>query len=401
MLDSDARVAESGALAGDVPVKFAIAAALALLSNAAMAQLLLSANDNKVLLENGRVRVLREPKPDTLSLIDIGATPPVVKAEIPVPASVVGPPSAVAITPDERLALVVASQRPDPAEPGKLIAGNGLTVVDLTATPPKVIATLPTGQGPASITLNRAGTLALVANRMEGTINIFRVAGTTVTPVGKLDAGTLGSELAAVVFTPDGKRALVTRQGDHLISVLAIDGEKVSKLDREMTAGVRPYGVAVAPDGKYALVANQGRNTGDSDTVSLIDLTREPWRVGDTVSVGQSPEGIAISPDSRFAAVTVINGSNQPNASPFYGTSQVKILRIENGRAQLVSEAQVGPWTQGVAFAPDGRRIFVGTMGERNIHVFALSEDGKLTETGPPITLAGGSASLKMSEKPR
>jgi hypothetical protein len=40
-------------------------------------------------------------------------------------------------------------------------------------------------------------------------------------------------------------------------------------------------------------------------------------------------------------------------------------------------------------------------MGERNIHVFALSEDGKLTETGPPITLAGGSASLKMSEKPR
>ena len=382
-------------------MKFLIAAALALLSHTAAAQLLLSANDNKVLLENGRVRTLREPKPDTLSIIDIGANPPVMKAEIPVPASVVGPPNAIAITPDERLALVVASQRPDPAEPGKLIAGNGLTVVDLAASPPQVIATLPTGQGPASITINRAGTLALVANRMEGTINVFRIAGTTVTPVGRLDAGTLGSELAAVVFTPDGKRALVTRQGDHLVAVLAIEGEKVTKLDREMTAGVRPYGLAVAPDGKYALVANLGRNTGDADTVSLIDLTRDPWRVGDTISVGQSPEGIAISPDSRFAAVTVINGSNQPANSPFFGTSQVKILRIENGKAQLVGEAQVGPWTQGVAFAPDGRRIFVGTMGERNIHVFTLAEDGKLSESGPPIAVAGGSASLKVSDKPR
>jgi hypothetical protein len=99
-------------------VKFLIAAALALLSHTAAAQLLLSANDNKVLLENGRVRTLREPKPDTLSIIDIGANPPVMKAEIPVPASVVGPPNAIAITPDARLALVVASQRPDPAEPG-------------------------------------------------------------------------------------------------------------------------------------------------------------------------------------------------------------------------------------------------------------------------------------------
>ena len=87
--------------------------------------------------------------------------------------------------------------------------------------------------------------------------------------------------------------------------------------------------------------------------------------------------------------------------SPFFGTSQVKILRIENGKAQLVGEAQVGPWTQGVAFAPDGRRIFVGTMGERNIHVFTLAEDGKLSESAPPIAVAGGSASLKVSDKPR
>jgi len=378
-----------------------LAAVLVLLAPAAPAQLLLSANDNKVVLENGRVRVLREPKPDTLAVIDLGTTPPTIRAEIPVPASVVGPPNAIAITPDERLALVVASQRPDPAEPGKLIAGNGLTVVDLTATPPRVIATLPTGQGPASIALNRAGTLALVANRMEGTVNIFRIAGMTVSPIGKLDVGTLGSELAAIAFTPDGRRALLTRQGDHLVAVLAIDGEKVTRLDREMTAGVRPYGIAVAPDGRYALVSNLGRNTGDADTVSMIDLTREPWRVIDTVSVGQSPEGIAISPDSRFAAVTVINGSNQPNASPFFGTSQVKVLRIEGGRVQVVSEAQVGPWTQGVVFAPDGRRIYVGTMGERNIHVFALAEDGKLTESAPPIALGGGSASLRMSERPR
>jgi DNA-binding beta-propeller fold protein YncE len=375
--------------------------ACVLSAGGASAQLLLSANDTKVVLENGAVRTLRESPSDTLTVIDLASGTPRIRAEIAVPASVVGPPVSVAITPDERLALVTANQQRDPADPARLIPGNTMAVVDLTATPPRVTATLPTGAAPAGLSINRAGTLALVANRAEGTVGVFRIANGQVTSIGKVEIGPVSSEVSHVAFTPDGRRALVTRYGDHQVNVLQIEGERVVKLDREITTGVRPYGLAVTADGRYAAVANIGRGTGDADTVSLIDLTREPYRIIDTVSVGQTPEGIQTGPDPRLMAVTVMNGSNKPAGSPFAGPGQVKILRIENGRLSVVSEAQVGTWSQGAAFSPDGRMLFVGNMVERDISVFRVAEDGKLSEGGPRLRVGGGSVALRVADRPR
>ena len=133
------------------------------------------------------------------------------------------------------------------------------------------------------------------------------------------------------------------------------------------------------------MVGNLGRGTGDADTVSLLDLTREPWRVVDTVSVGQTPEGVAASPDNRHVAVTVMNGSNKPAGSPFHGPGLVKLLRIENGRLSVASEARVGTWPQGVAFSADGRTLLVGNMVEREVQVLRVAEDGKLTDSGTRI----------------
>ena len=367
----------------------------------ASAQLLLSANDNKVVLENGVVRTLRESAPDSLTVIDLASGTPQIRAEIAVPASVIGPPVSVAITPDERLALVTANQQRDSADPARLVAGNTMAVVDLTVSPPRVTATLTTGTGPAGVSINRAGTLALVANRAEGTVGVFRIANGQVTSIGKVEIGPVSSEVAHVAFTPDGRHALVTRYGDHSINVLQIDGDRVVKLDREITTGVRPYGIAVTADGRYATVANVGRGSGDADTVSLIDLTREPYRIIDTVSVGQTPEGIQTGPDPRLVAVTVMNGSNKPAGSPFAGPGLVKILRIDNGRLSVVSEAQVGTWSQGAAFSPDGRMLFVGNTVERDISVFRLGEDGKLSEGGPRLRLGGGSIALRVADRPK
>ncbi|GAA0589375.1 hypothetical protein GCM10009416_29930 [Craurococcus roseus] len=363
---------------------------------AARAQIALSANDNKLVLDNGVVRPARDPSPDTLSIIDLSANPPRLRAEIQVPASLVGPPTSVAISPNERFALVTANQRHDPTDPSKLVPGNGMAVVDLSSNPPRIAATLNTGSGPAGVSINRAGTLALVANRAEGTVSVYRIAnGTAVTPVNKVEIGPVSSEVSHVAFTPDGRHALVTRYGDHMVNVLSIDNEKVTKTNREITTGVRPYGLSVTPDGRWAVVANIGRGTGDADTVSLIDLGREPWRIVDTASVGQTPEGIQTSPDSRFAAVTVMNGSNKPPGSPFHGYGLVRMLRIADGRLSIVSEARVGAWAQGVAFSPDGRTLLVGNTADREVQVLRVSEEGKLTDTGARIAVAGGSAALR------
>jgi hypothetical protein len=91
--------------------------------------------------------------------------------------------------------------------------------------------------------------------------------------------------------------------------------------------------------------------------------------------VGQTPEGVAISPDGRFVSVTVMNGSNKPKSSPFYGPGLVKIFQADGPKLRFVSEAKIGHWNQGMAWSRDGRTILAQNMVENSLSV--LSFDGR------------------------
>jgi DNA-binding beta-propeller fold protein YncE len=365
----------------------------------AHAQLAVSANDNKVVLVNGATTVVANPPADTVTIIDLGARPPKVVAEIPAPASVVGPPLSVALTPDEGLALVTAAQKIDPADPTKQVPDNRVSVIDLKASPPRILATLEAGASAAGVSINRQGTLALVANRAEGTVSVFTIQGKTVTAAGKVTVGDAKSGVSHVTIAPDGKLALVSRDGDDRISVLSIDGTKVEYTKRDMNAGLRPYGIDIAANGAFAAVANIGRGQGDLDTVSLIDLKANPPRVVETLTVGQTPEGIKVSPDSSVVAVVVMNGSNKPKASPFYNDNgKLVLLRVSGTSLQKVAEAPIGHWSQGVAFSADGRTILVGNMVEKDLWVFEWN-GSTLRDTGHRIKVNGGSAAVRTAEK--
>ena len=81
-------------------------AALPLISLSAAAQIVVSANDNKVANVEGRTTVIENPPPDTVTIINLNVLPPKVIGEVKAPASVVGPPNSVAVAPDESFALV-------------------------------------------------------------------------------------------------------------------------------------------------------------------------------------------------------------------------------------------------------------------------------------------------------
>jgi len=377
----------------------AAVALTAVVAPSASAQLAVSSNDNKVMLVNGVVKVVANAPPDTATIIDLKSSPPRVVAEIPVPGSVVGPPFSVALTPDESLALITSSSKVDPADPTKQAPDNRLSVVDLRANPPKVIATLETGKGPSGLSINRQGTLALVANRAEGTVSVFTIQGQTVTPAAKVTVGDEKSGVSHAAITPDGKMALVTRDGDDRISVLAINGNNVEYTKRDLNAGLRPYGIDIASNGAFAAVANIGRGQGDNDTASLIDLRAQPPRVVETVTVGQTPEGIKISPDGSMVAVIVMNGSNKAKDSPFYNDNgKLVLLRVNGTSMTKAAEAPIGHWSQGAAFSPDGRTILVGNMVEKEIQVFQWNGSA-LRDTGQRIKVNGGPAAVRTVEK--
>ena len=377
--------------------RHAVLASLCALAFPAAADLAISANDNKVYLDNGVSKTASSPPPDNIAIIEFGNGTAKVVAEVAAPTTVVGPPKAVAINRDESLAFVSGGMKIDDADKMKIVPHNALTVIDLKANPPKAIATLEAGAGAAGVSISPDGTLVLVANRNEGTVSVFKVNGKTVTPAGKLKVGDEKSGPCYAAFTPDGKRALLTRDGDSTLTMLAIDGDKVEVTKRDFAAGFRPYTIGMAPDGSWAVVTNQGRGYGDEDIVSLVDLKANPPRVVDAMAVGQTPEGATVSPDGKTIAVVVIDSSNKAKSFPFYRPhGRLLLLRAEGMKLSKYAEAPIGAWSQGAAFSRDGRTILVQNMFEKDIQVFRLEGD-QLSDTGQRVKINGGPAAIGTS----
>jgi DNA-binding beta-propeller fold protein YncE len=399
---------------------------LALLASAAVAlpahaEIAVSANDGKLKLVDGKTVVSKDGK-DTISFIDLDSNPPKLIVEIDAPASVVGPPMSVAVSPKEDFALVTSAMKIDPADPTKQVPDNRITVIDLALDggglvgslkkaagltkaeapkPPKILATVEAGAGAAGVSINSSGTLALVANRSEGTVSVFTIAGKVLTPAGKVELGNKDSGPSHVVFSGDGKTALVTRDNDHKISVLSIDGSKVEYTKRDMNAGLRPYGIDVTSKGNYAVVANIGIGQGDNDTISLIDMAAKVPHVVTTVTVGQTPEGIKISPDGKYVAVGIMNGSNKAKDSPFFSENGKLIIYARNGRELTkVAEAPVGKWCQGIAWNKKSSVILVQCMVEQEIHAFKFTGvTAKGLSKNGTIKTSGGPAGIRTAEK--
>jgi DNA-binding beta-propeller fold protein YncE len=362
------------------------------------AQIAVSSNDNKIVNVEGVNKIVENPAPDNATIIDLGVTPPKVIGQLDVPGSVAGPPQSVAISPDESIALIVASTKIDPADPKKTTNDNRLSVIDLKASPPAVIATVEVGLGPAGVSFSPDGKLVLVANRGEGTVSILTVAGKTLTPAGKIALGDAKSGPSHAAFTPDGKTALVTRDGDHRISVLSVDGTKVEDTKAYMVAGIRPYSISISSKGDVAVLTNQGGGQGDTDIVSLIDLKQKPPRIADTVSVGQIPEGATMSPDGSHVAVTIQNGSNRPKTHPSYNDhGLVMVYRIDGAKLVLAAQAKVGGWGQGVVWSRDGKTLLAQSMLAKSLDV--LSFDGKSLSVIGKIPVPGGAAGIRTVEK--
>jgi len=381
------------------PGAAALAVCIALAGGVAQGQIAVSSNDHKAVWVDGVNTVPANPAPDTVTILDLSGTPRVI-AELDVPGGWSAPPQSVAVAPDESIALVTSSARLDPRDATKTVFNDVLSVIDLTSSPPRLVATLHTGRRAAGVSINPAGTLALVANRADGTVSVFTIAGTTVTPAGTVDVMAPDSEPSLPVFTPDGRSALVTLNNGHRLAMLSVRGSRVEYTKRDIAAGLRPYGIEVAPSGQVAVVANIGNGpTGGSDTLQVVDLRLDPPRVVDGVFVGMVPEGIAMSPDGRFVAVAIQNGAHLSPASPFHHASGVlKVYALAGTRLTYVTETPIGRWAQGIAWNRRGGMLLVQCAQDRRIEVFGF--DGRKLKQLPSIAVNGAPTGIRIAQRP-
>jgi len=361
-------------------------------------ELMIVGNDEKVSWDAAGKQVLLPPGKDTVLVIDIGTDPlaPRILANLPLMNSIFGPPVNLAITPDEGLALVANSMDAQQDGAGwKLVPDNKLYVIDLTATPPKLIDTVTVGKQPSGMSINRAGNLALIANRADNSVSVLRIAGKQVTLI---DTVAIGEQVAHVVFTPDGKRALAGKFPNHKVALLEVAGEKVTYTKQDIPAGLWPYNLDVTPDGKLAITAdngNAGAADGHVDTVTVIDLEANPARVIDKVVIGDGPEGFAISPTGKLAVAILLKGTNAAKTAWFYNrNATVVALKIDGKKVTRTNEVDVRGLPEGVVFSNDGRYIYVGNFLDSDISILRVDGD-QIVNTGKSLALPGHPASMR------
>lgn len=387
-------------LLGGAAVAVVVGAMIGGASTSAFAQTLIVGNDEKPGWDESGKPITREPGHDTLSVIDISKPEmPQITTTISLINSIAGPPTNLAVSPSGEIALVANSLEPiTQGWAHRLDPDNKVFLIDLKATPPKVIGTITVGKQPSGMAISPKGDLALVANRADGTISVLSIRGKDVLVVDTVTVGMAADQVSAVAITPDGKRALAVKAAANKVALLAINDGKVTYDKRDLPAGIFPYNIAVTPDGKLALTAdngNGGSSDGNVDTVSVIDLEADPPRVIDHVTVGDSPEGLAISPKGDLAVTVEARGSNMPKTSFFYHQGgAVTALKIDGKKVTRMGEITVGALPEAVAFSPDGNYLYVGNFIDGDLWVLMV-EGTTLTDTSQRFKLPGHPASMR------
>jgi DNA-binding beta-propeller fold protein YncE len=129
-----------------------------------------------------------------------------------------------------------------------------------------------------------------------------------------------------------------------------------------------PTNLQITPDGKLGLVANsvvqvQEGNAWKAvpdDKLYVIDLTAEPPKLIDTVTVGRMPSGLSISSKGDLALVANRDGKS------------VSVVSIQGMSVKAVGEVPLEQPAAAVVIAPDGKRAFVCLNTVNKIGVLAI-----------------------------
>ena len=360
-------------------------------------ELFVSANDAKLVRDQGRDAFPDDPGPDTLTLFDLDAAR--VLATVPVQNSIVGPPQAVALSPDATLAAVAAPTSYDRAH-GSLRFAEVLQVVRLAARGTPVEA-IEIGAHPQSVAFTPDGRHLLVTT-VTGEVLVFGVTDGSVELRQRLTLS--AGSLSGLGVLADGDAAIVSLRDEQGAAVLDLTGPEVTVLPERLATGVSPYVVDGDASGRWAVIGSVGwggkavkggRSVADADLISLVDTSARPFRTVDHAAVPSIPEGVAISPDGAWVVALCMAGSQLPADAP--GTSpegRLVLFANDDGRLRQVDELPTGAAAQGVVFSRDSRRIVAQLYADRCLAVYEVAGES-LADTGVRIPVAGGPASLR------
>jgi YVTN family beta-propeller protein len=207
----------------------------------------------------------------------------------------------------------------------------------------------------------------------------------------------VGNHPAHIVFTQDGKYALVTNNEDNTVSIIDVKDYSVIKT---ISTGKGPHGFRITKDSKFAYIANMGE-----DTVSVINI--ESLKEEKKITVGATPVTTGITSDGKTLVVTL----NTENSLAIVDleSNQVEKVEVGIGPAQVfidsndalayvanqgtentpsnsasivdlkskkvVSTIETGKGAHGIVTRPDNKFAYVTNMFDNTVSVIDISEN--------------------------
>jgi len=207
-----------------------------------------------------------------------------------------------------------------------LILGRGLGWVVQRASLPREVAEPPRTRAPA-------GTVLLVANRLDSTLTFVDLA--TDLALGTTDTGYHPHDIAV---TPDGRTAFVAcYSAGESISVIDVAARReVRKIDLGPRSD--PLGVQVSRDGTKLYITPE-------DAQAVLEIDVATGKVVRTLDTGQEVSRMfVLAPDGRR-----LYTSNSRNG-------MVTVLDLDQGTA--VAQIATRRGCEGIDVAPDGRAVW-------------------------------------------
>src|SRR6266403_481527 len=132
-----------------------------------------------------------------------------------------------------------------------------VSVIDLEASPPRTIDYVSVGETPEGLAISPKGNIAVTLIQRgsdadhkayfyhkNGAVAVLRIDGKKVTKIQEIEVGGLPE---AAMFTPDGKYLYVTNYTDQDVSILKVDGTKVTNTGKRFKVPGHPGSGRMSP----------------------------------------------------------------------------------------------------------------------------------------------------------
>ncbi|MEO8424227.1 MAG: beta-propeller fold lactonase family protein [Actinomycetota bacterium] len=271
-------------------------------------------------------------------------------------------------------------------------ASDDLSVFAVSGDGLELVATIPTGAAPKSVT-ERAGAV-FVLNTGAPSVSGFRIAdGGIATIEGSEMPLAAGADPAQIGFTRDGTAIVITERGTDAIETIAVGSDGMLGERRSFpSAGPTPYGFAISNGGTLVVTEafRAEKGAAAASSYGLAAGTVSPV----TGSVGNGRSEICwavITDDGRFAFTT----NFADGAISRYAIAMDGALSLEDATAGITEDGRAGLRDEDLS--TDGRFLYALDADAGRVFGWSVGEGGLLDPVGSwgslPMTVAGLAAS--------